>query len=166
MHFSRFVAIAAVLVSARAAAQAPATIDLVGPSGHRRTLSTADVAKMTRHEVKAAAHAVSGTFSGVSLADVLPLIGAPVGDSLRGPALASYVLVEAADGYRVTFTLAEFNAGFTDRRILLVDRKDGAALAAKDGPFQLIVPDEKRPARWVRQVQRISVVFLPAPKHP
>ena len=121
---------------------------------------------MPRHEVKAAAHAVSGTFSGVSLADVLPLIGAPVGDSLRGPALASYVLVEAADGYRVTFTLAEFNAGFTDRRILLVDRKDGAALAAKDGPFQLIVPDEKRPARWVRQVQRISVVFLPAPKHP
>ena len=89
-------------------------------------------------------------------------VGAPTGDSLRGPALASYVLVEARDGYRVTFALAETSASFTDKLILLADRKDGAPLSSRDGPFQLVVPDEKRPARGVRQVSRISVVQLPS----
>jgi hypothetical protein len=97
------------------------------------------------------------------MAEVLRLVGAPQGDSLRGPALATYVIIEGADGYRALFALAEFDAGFTDRIALLADRKDGAALTAKDGPFQLIVPGEKRPARWVRQVRRIRVVQLASP---
>jgi len=162
VRFPQFIIIACILASAPLGAQSSPVLELRGAAGQQRTLSAADVAGMPHREVKASAHAVSGLFSGVSLTDIIQLVGAPVGDSLRGPALASYVLVEAADGYRVTFTLAEFNSGFTDRLILLVDRKDGKALEAKDGPFQLIVPDEKRPARWVRQVQRISVVYLPA----
>lgn len=52
---------------------------------------------------------------------------------------------------------ADFDANYTDRVALLADRKDGAPLAAKDGPFHLIIPGEKRPARWVRQVVRIDV---------
>jgi len=104
---------------------------------------------------------MSGKLSGVSLADVLRLVDVPHGDSLRGPALATYVVIEAGDGYRALFALAELDAGFTDKVVLLADRKDGAALSAKDGPFQLIVPDEKRPARWVRQVKRIRLVSIP-----
>lgn len=104
---------------------------------------------------------VSGRFSGVALGELLRLVDVPRGDSLRGPALATYVLIEAADGYRALFALAELDAGFTDRLFLLADRKDGAALTPKDGPFQLIVPDEKRPARWVRQVRRVRVVQVP-----
>lgn len=151
---------------APAPAAGPATIELRGPAGQQRILGLDDLAKLAHREVAASAHDVKGQFSGVALADVLALVGAPAGDALRGPALASYVLVEAADGYRVTFALAETNAGFTDKLILLADRKDGAPLNAHDGPFQLIVPDEKRPARWVRQVTRISVVLLPPPSRP
>jgi hypothetical protein len=143
-------------------AQATATLELVGPRGEQRIVSGSDLAAMPRREVVAQAHQVSGRFSGVVLSDVLRRLAIPKGDSLRGPALASYVLVEAADGYRVLFALAELDLGFSDRVVLLADRKDDAALSARDGPFQLIVPDEKRPARWVRQVRRISVVQLPA----
>lgn len=143
-------------------AQAPATIELLGPRGQQRTITAAEIAALPHREVTASAHMVSGRFSGVPLMDVLQLVGLPRGDSLRGPALAAYVLIEAGDGYRVTFAVAELDAGFTDKLILLADRKDGAALTAKDGPFQLIVPDEKRPARWVRQVRRIRVLLPPA----
>jgi hypothetical protein len=143
-------------------AQPAAGIELIGVRGQRHMLTGAEVANMPRREVVANAHRVSGRFAGVALGEVLRRVAAPGGDSLRGPALATYVLIEAADGYRALFALAELDSGFTDRLVLLADRKDGAALSAKDGPFQLIVPDERRPARWVRQVRRIRVVQAPA----
>jgi hypothetical protein len=37
------------------------------------------------------------------------------------------------------------------------DRKDGKPIASGEGPYRLIVPDDKRPARWVKQVRRITV---------
>ncbi|MGH7594354.1 MAG: hypothetical protein ACRELE_10965 [Gemmatimonadales bacterium] len=73
---------------------------------------------MTRHTVTASAHGVAGEFAGVAIIDLLRLVGAPSSDSLRGKELADYVLVEARDGYRVVFALAEFDAGFTDRVML------------------------------------------------
>lgn len=147
-------------------AQGDRTLDLRGLNGQQRIVRDAELASMPRREVSASAHNIRGTYSGVALNDLLRLVGAPAGDSLRGPALATYILVEARDGYRVTFALAETNASFTDKLILLADRKDGAALAERDGPLQLIVPDEKRPGRWVRQVARISLVQPPAASRP
>ena len=139
-------------------AQPSGSFELIGLRGAVRTVTAADLAAMPHRDVSASAHKVSGRYSGVLLPDLLRLVDVPRGDSLRGPALAMYVLIEAADGYRALFAAAEMDAGFTDRIVLLADRKDGAALGAKDGPFQLIVPDEKRPARWVRQVRRIRIV--------
>lgn len=155
------VAVLLVALATTTRAQSPASIELIGLRGQHRTLAAADVAALPHRELSASAHQMSGKFFGVSLADVLRLVDVPHGDSLRGPALATYVLIEAGDGYRALFALAELDAGFTDKVVLLADRKDGAALSAKDGPFQLIVPDEKRPARWVRQVKRIRIVSIP-----
>ncbi|HYN58173.1 MAG TPA: hypothetical protein VET87_01295 [Rubrivivax sp.] len=36
-----------------------------------------------------------------------------------------------------------------------------AALSATAGPWRLVVPAETRPTRWVRRVQRLSVVDAP-----
>ncbi len=143
-------------------AQAPdASFTVVGPGG-TRTVTARTLATVPRVEVKAAAHHVSGAYSGVPLAALLRQVGMPRSDSLRGLQLAAYVVAEGADGYRVTFAVAELDTTFTDREVLVVDRKDGAPLGAKDGPFQLIVPGEKRPARWVRQLRRVSYVMVPA----
>jgi hypothetical protein len=70
-------------------------------------------------------------------------------------------LVEAADGYRVLFSIAELDAKFTDRTVIVADQKDGQLLPASEGPYRLIVPGEKRPARWARQVIRISLGRAP-----
>ena len=80
------------------------------------------------------------------------------GKSLRGKRLSSCLVAEAADGYRVVIALPELDPGFTDRVILLADKADGHPLDTKEGPFRIVVPGEKRMARWVRQVTSFKVV--------
>jgi hypothetical protein len=150
----------ALLAQATTSAAAP-TLTLVGLDGRSRAVSSADLASLARHDTTVSAHQVSGRYSGVALTDLLALVNAPLADSLRGRSLATYVLVEAADGYRVLFSIAELDANFTDRIVIVADRKDGQPLAAAEGPYRLIVPGEKRPARWARQVTRISLGRAP-----
>jgi DMSO/TMAO reductase YedYZ molybdopterin-dependent catalytic subunit len=81
----------------------------------------------------------------------------PFGKELKGKALTIYLLIEAQDGYQVLFTLPELDALFTDKVVLLADRRDGKPLSEKEGPLRVVVPDEKRQARWIRQVKSITV---------
>jgi hypothetical protein len=96
-------------------------------------------------------------FEGVALFDVLKSAGAKFGNELRGGELAKYLLVEASDGYRVVFALPELDPACTDRVVLLADRRDGKPLDGKEGPLRLVVPGEKRQARWVRQVTALTL---------
>ncbi len=121
-------------------------------------LTPEDIAQMPHQSIDASAHGQSGRYEGVPLRDILERAGAPLGEALRGPALATYLVATGADGYRVIFALAEVDSGFTDRVILLADRRDGTALPANAAPFQIIVPGEKRPARWVRQVVSLEII--------
>lgn len=103
----------------------------------------------------------TATYSGVDLDAVLIAAGAPKGPAIGGAALASYVLIRASDGYRVTFSLPELDAAYTDRVTLLADQRDGAPLRANLGPFRIVVPGEKRHARWVDGVTEIDVLPVP-----
>jgi len=84
--------------------------------------------------------------------------GVGFGETLRGKRLASCLLVEAADGYRVVIALPEIDAAFTDKQIVLAFLKDGKPLDDKDGPYRIVMPDEKRMARWVKQVTALKIV--------
>jgi hypothetical protein len=44
---------------------------------------------------------------------------------------------------------------------MLAFLRDGKALAEKDGPYRIVIPDEKRMARWVRQVTTLKIVEVP-----
>jgi hypothetical protein len=87
-------------------------------------------------------------FSGIAVADILQQAGAPMGLQLRGKNMNKYLLVGSKDGYHTVFALAELDSGYTDRVILLVDQVDGQPLSSKQGPFRIIVPGEKKHARW------------------
>jgi DMSO/TMAO reductase YedYZ molybdopterin-dependent catalytic subunit len=134
---------------------------LSGLDGVDRPVSSAEFARLPRHDTAVNAHHVEGRYSGVLLSDLLALIHAPAGDSLRGKALATYLRVDGADGYGVVFALADFDPGYTDRIAILADQKDGTPLPSAEGPYHLIVPGERRPARWVRQVVRIEIRRVP-----
>jgi DMSO/TMAO reductase YedYZ molybdopterin-dependent catalytic subunit len=98
-------------------------------------------------------------YSGVILAAILQKAGVTLGKDLRGKNLTKYVKVEASDGYQVIFALAELDKDFTDRTIILASQVDGAPLAAGDGPFRIIVQEEKKPARCIKQVTAIIIQF-------
>ncbi len=98
-------------------------------------------------------------YSGVPLQDILGLAGVSTGGQLRGENLSKYLLVKCADGYEVLFSLAEVDSSFTDRVIILADSTEGSPLPSDRGPFRLIVPGEKKPARSSYQVLEFVIRF-------
>ena len=48
-----------------------------------------------------------------------------------------------------------------NEQVLVADAEDGRSLPGETGPLRLIVPGDKRPARWVRMVKTIRVITNP-----
>ena len=115
-----------------------------------------------RVEVTASSHGAKPVrYSGVSLQSVLhSRFYAPLGERLRGPALAFAVRATGADGYQVVFTLAELDAAFGNLQVLVADTADGMPLSSDDGPVRLVVPSDQRAARWLRQLVRLEILEL------
>jgi DMSO/TMAO reductase YedYZ molybdopterin-dependent catalytic subunit len=125
-------------------------------------LTLADIAAMPRTSLPGKTHdGKDHTFEGVALAELLHRAGLPQGENVRGPMLARYILVSAHDGCRAIFSLPELVPAFTDNRALLADKMDGQPLSDRDGPLRLVLPSEKREARWVRMVERIEILAAP-----
>ncbi len=126
------------------------------------TLKGADLAKLSRQTLQVQDHeGRESLYEGVAVVELLRLAGVPLGKDLRGERMLTYLVVEAADGYRVVFALPEIDPAFTDRTILLVDRRDQQPLSPHEGPLRIIVPGEKRQARWVRQVTALTIHRAP-----
>jgi hypothetical protein len=143
-----------------AAAQEPATKELqfVDESGRQRAITADDLAKLSRVTAKVTDRdGQMAEYEGVRLSDLLQQLGVMLGKDLRGPRVANYVLLEAADGYRVTLAIGEVDPETTDKLVLVADKKNGAALPEKEGPWRLVIPDDKRPVRWIRMLTKIGV---------
>src|SRR5271165_2613162 len=59
------------------------------------------------------------TYEGVLLEELLRRAGVPQGEKLKGPAMATYVVAAADDGYRVVFSLAELDSGMLDSEVIV-----------------------------------------------
>jgi hypothetical protein len=162
---------ATAFIASAAVAQSPVPKEVVHPyiaiktETRRMNVMGPELSRLPRIVVTANDHdGRSSQYSGVELRVVLKMAGVVFGKNLRGPELAKYLLVEAADGYKAVFALPELDPEFTDRAILLADLKDGKPLSADAGPFQIIVAGEKRPARCVRQVTSLRIMTAVSPK--
>lgn len=128
-------------------------------SGKQMVLNRTDLEGLPHVKVTASEHS-SGpvNFEGVTVKSVLEKAGVTFGESMRGKRLTNRLLVEAADGYRVVIALPELDTAFTDKQTLLAFLRDGKPLGEKEGPYRIVIPDEKRMARWVRQVTTLKIV--------
>jgi hypothetical protein len=136
------------------------TLQITDESGHSTSFSPAEISKLPHVTVDVKDRDTPARFEGVPLSALLSSVGIPMGDKLKGPLLAEGVLIEAADGYKVLFALAEFDPAFATREIILADKRDGRPLDGKEGPFRVVAPSDKRPARWIRQVATMKVVLV------
>jgi hypothetical protein len=149
----------AIFLVARAAAQAPASLHLVSEAGTTTTIALDSLRRMPQVELRGQIHdGPELVFRGPALDAVLVMAGAPQGRDLRGPALRLVVLAEATDGYAVVYSLAELSPDLGARRAIVAIEQDGQPLSEKDGPMRIVLEGEKRPARWIRQLERLRIV--------
>ncbi|WP_288428088.1 molybdopterin-dependent oxidoreductase [uncultured Spirosoma sp.] len=134
------------------------TLTVLGEVTKPLTLQPANFKGMLHTEITVADRdGKEHRYAGVPLITLLNQAGASTGAALKGKNLTKYVVVKAADGYEVVFALAELDPDFSTRTILLADSVDGAPLADGVGPYRVVVPGEKKPARWIRQVTSLEV---------
>ncbi len=159
--YTRRLCLALILGLGMLGAQEPAaTLQVTGAVKQPLTLTAEDLAKMPRASVTTTSNGMQTKYEGVWLHLVLKAAGAPQGETLRGKALAGYVLAEAQDGYQVVFSLGELDPGFIDNEILLADTANGKPLFGAQGRFRLVVPKDKPGARSVRMLTKLDVVQL------
>jgi hypothetical protein len=125
------------------------------------TFSPAELAAMPHATVTVfnAYGKISETYSGVPLAALLAKLGVPQGESVHGGLFMTGVIAEGTDGYKVLYSLAEIDPAIHTGQVLVADTLDGKPIAA-DGAFKLVSTEEKRPARWVRNLDKISVITV------
>lgn len=135
-------------------------VAIKGAVPHAVTITRTELAAMPRTKLTASdPHSKqTNTYEGVLVTALLEKAGLTFGDGLRGKALASAVVVEATDGYRVVYAISEFDPATSPQTVLLADTMDGKPLPEGHGLFRLIAPADKRPARWVRMVKSLTVV--------
>ncbi len=146
---------------AGAAAATSAGLVVRRSDGTTTTLTLAQIAALPHQTVTATVRGTTSQFSGVPLTAILTAAAVGQVDSIGGLRMRLIVLVTGADGYRVAFSLAELDRTIGRRQALVVDKVDGAPVRGDDGPLRLIVPEDARPARWVRSILRIDVIYPP-----
>jgi hypothetical protein len=138
----------------------PDVLTLLTYSDHKSTTLSAAEFKALPH-VSVTIHNThtnaDETYSGVRVSDLLAKINAPLGTDLRGKALANYIVATGSDHYKAVLALAEIDPSFHPGEVLVADTMDGKALDAHSGPFKLVVTEDKRPARSVRNLVSIEL---------
>jgi hypothetical protein len=137
----------------------PGYLLVQGEVSHMLTLKASDLDTMTR--VEAMVKEGDGplkVYSGVALSVLLSKAGAPTGKQLQGKAnMVKYLLCTAGDGYQVIFALPELDSNFASQVIFLADKADGKPITGTKGPFRVVVPGDKRRARWIYDVRILTV---------
>lgn len=96
-------------------------------------------------------------YGGVRLADLLAKVGAPLGKNLHSSALAFYVVATGSDNYKSVLSLGEIDPSFHPGEVVVADTMNSQPLDAHSGPLKLVVTEDKRPARSVRNLVSIEL---------
>lgn len=155
MRLSHFRSVSLVFAVAGLAGAQELTV--TGAPDHTIKLAAADLAKMARTMITVTEHGKQQKYEGVLLRDLLASAGAPLGDKLKGQNMPAFVYLTGHDGYHAVLALAEVEPSIQENEILVADTAGGTPLSAEQGPFRLIVPEDKRGARWVRMLEKIEV---------
>jgi hypothetical protein len=145
-------------MSASGAVATADTLVIVGAPGQRGVFTAATLKEYPHQRVTIHDHHTNAdeTFSGVPLIELLAHLGVPHGKDLMGKSLGDYVVATGSDGYTSVVALGEVDPEFHPGMVLVADTMDGKPLG-KAGPFQLVVSEDKRPARSVRNLVRVEV---------
>ncbi|MEO5568838.1 MAG: hypothetical protein ABIR92_10110, partial [Gemmatimonadaceae bacterium] len=141
--------------------QAPGgAIDVI-VNGRTTTLTAADLRQLKRVSLRIADTRDSSTVSGISLWSVLEKVGSPAAVASGRQRASTYLKLTGADGVSGVIALVEVDPSFSKREVLIIDQRNSKALDPVEGPWRVIVPDDLRHARWIRNLKSITVETVP-----
>jgi hypothetical protein len=172
-HVGRAMACLATL-SALAAAPAPGAIHIggnVAPPGDWTIEKLRSTFENSMNPIDDKTRDGKHAFGCVALTELLKAAGVPTDFKTQPGAdpkqkhkqLRDVVTIVGADGYTVVFSLGELMPAIGGKKAWLALDEDGQPLKEEDAPARLLVPDDKIPARAVRQVAEIDVIQLDGP---
>jgi len=161
------------LLGTSALGDTPANVFQIGGAVRApRTWSAAQIEQQRAGDVRALVYTVKGhrhTARAIPLWTLLQAAGPRVNPQIKHHLLQFLVAVRGQDGYTADFTLGELSPDFGGRAVWVALDEDGRRLTGDGGPAQLLVPEDKKPARWVHAVRAIIVsdgALLPASPAP
>ena len=137
----------------------PSTTLTLRAGDHSVDLSVADLQALpqTTLSVFNAHNEQNETYSGPLVSDVLARAGVTLSEQTQHHILDSYVLATGTDGYFVVYSGAELQPGLHKAQPIVAIAQSGHPLTTS-GAFQLIDPIDVKPARWVRNLESLTVV--------
>jgi hypothetical protein len=98
------------------------------------------------------------TYSGVPVdALVNPSrVANPAGGSQHVSPNVQVIVAGATDNFHVVITMCDTNPQCRSGQAIVADTMDGKPLAA-DGAFKLVLTEDKKPARWARNLSTLTV---------
>ncbi|MEK6397709.1 MAG: hypothetical protein V4734_06465 [Terriglobus sp.] len=140
------------------AASPSTSLTVTGLSGKVKTLSPAEFKALphTTVNVHNAHNNKDESYSGVAVKDLLAMVSPAKGEGPKVSANMTLIIAAATDGFQVAVTLCDTNPECRNGQSIVADAQDGAPLTT-DGAFKLVLSDDKKPARWARNLQSLTV---------
>jgi hypothetical protein len=127
--------------------------------GKTVTLTATELAAMPQRRIVAHnGHSkVDETYTGVAVSDLLAKQGVTLAGDGAKKVYHSYVRAEGTDHYFVLYSTSEVEGEMHAGDVIVALTLDGKPLT-EDGAFKLVSTEDKRPARWVRNLMALTLV--------
>jgi len=139
------------------------TFQVVGAVGKPRVWSAAQLPKELPADVRTISYTLKGaahTAHAVPLWAVVQAGQPQINPQIKRHLLQFVASVRGRDGYTVDFTLGEISPDFGANAVWVAWDEDGRPLPEDAGPVELLVPGDKRAARWVHGVSAITLTDM------
>ena len=100
------------------------------------------------------------TYTGVAVSDLLAKAGITLQGEGTQKIYHSYLRATGTDGYFVLYSTSEAEAAMHQGDLIVALTLDGKPLGP-EGNFKLVSTEDKRPARWVRNLNAIALTSVP-----
>ncbi len=139
------------------------SLTITGLGGASRTVSPDEFKALphTAVQVHNAHTNKDESYSGVPVKDLLAMVPAPAGSGKSVSPNMQVVVAGATDNFHVVLTACDTNPECRSGQAIVADTQDGAPIAA-DGAYKLILTEDKKPARWARNLQSLTVKAVSA----
>ncbi len=96
-------------------------------------------------------------YAGVRLWSVLEAAGIQLNPEVNEDFLNKIVIATSADGHAVVIAGGEIEPRFMNGDVIIATQHDGAPLAEAEGGLRLMVPFDRKPGRWAKNLVSIEL---------